>query len=238
VRLEIEEAEIGVTVQRAGQNRSLIGTLAQPAEAQTPMPCLLLLHEIGGVNSSLRERARALAAEGYAVFTPDLFGGRFGLRALARLVMGASVRPLHNQTVRDLCLALARMAALPGVDPTRIAVVGYSMGAAYALQLACLERSLRAAAVFCGQLPRPLSALRHSCPIVASYAGRDPTCRGIAPRLDRALTQYAIVHDLKVYASVAHAFYDPFGPMYEPQAAADAWQRTVNFLRDHLGRAE
>jgi dienelactone hydrolase len=26
--------------------------------------------------------------------------------------------------------------------------------------------------------------------------------------------------------------------MYEPQAAADAWQRTVNFLGDHLGRAE
>jgi carboxymethylenebutenolidase len=127
------------------------------------------------------------------------------------------------------------MATRPEVDSNQLGVIGYSLGAAYALQLACVEPRLRVAAAFCGQLPRPLEALCHSCPIVASYAGRDLTCRGFAPRLERILSRYGVAHDLKVYARAAHAFYDPWGPMYDDAAARDAWQRTLNFLQDRFG---
>jgi carboxymethylenebutenolidase len=113
-------------------------------------------------------------------------------------------------------------------------VIGYSMGAAYALQLVCVEPSLSVAAVFCGQLPRPVEALGNACPIVASYAGRDLTCRGIARRLEHTLERYGIEHDLKTYRTVAHAFYDPWGPMYDAPAARDAWDRTVAFIRCRL----
>jgi carboxymethylenebutenolidase len=193
-----------------------------------------LLHEVGGVTPSLRATAAALAREGYAVFTPDLYRGRRPALALARLVAGVAVRPLRNQTLSELRCALAALGAMPGVDARRLGVIGYSMGAAYALQLACVEPALRVAAVFCGQLPRPLAALRRSCPVVASYAGRDATCRGMGPRLERTLAQYGIAHDVKVYSTVAHAFYDPFGPMYDAREARDAWERTLTFLDARL----
>jgi carboxymethylenebutenolidase len=119
----------------------------------------------------------------------------------------------------------------------RLGVVGYSVGAAYALQLACIEPSLSVAAAFCGQLPRPLEALRRARAVVASYAGHDLTCRGIPVRLERALSEYGIEHDLKTYPAVAHAFYDPCGPMFDDVAARDAWQRTLSFMRRRLSNS-
>lgn len=182
----------------------------------------------------MRARARALASEGYLVCTPDLYAGGRSLPRLIRLVIGAAVLPLRNDVLRELRLLIRCVRARSDVDPSRVGVIGYSMGAAYAIQLACVERSLRVAGTFCGQLPRPLDALRGSCPIVASYAQRDPTCRGMANRLEKTLRAYGIEHDVKTYAGVAHAFYDPFGPMYDAGAAEDAWIRTRAFIRRHM----
>jgi carboxymethylenebutenolidase len=195
---------------------------------------LLLLHELGGINPALRATAGALTQEGYVVFTPDLYAGRTGLRAMLRLIMGAALYPVRNQPLLELRAILQTFRSRPDVDFTRIGVIGYSMGAAYALQLACVESSLSVAAVFCGQLPRPVDALRNACPIVASYAGRDLTCRDVAERLERTLDRYGIEHDLKTYRTVAHAFYDPWGPMYDAIAARDAWARTLEFIRLRL----
>lgn len=233
--VEIAEEQITFSIRTRGRAAgSMLVTTMRPEGMREPIPGLLLLHEIGGVNPSVHATARALAKEGMAVFLPDLYAGRSGFTTLARLVAGAALWPLRNATLSDLRAALLEIGRLPEVDASRLGVVGYSMGAAYALQLACTEPSLRVAAVFCGQLPRPLQALRRTCPIVASYAGRDVTCRGMAPRLGRALMEYDISYDLKVYTSVSHAFYDPFGRMYDPHAASDAWDRTINFVRAHV----
>lgn len=40
--------------------------------------------------------------------------------------------------------------------------------------------------------------------------------------------------DIKVYAGAKHAFSNPSGMACDPVAAADAWDRTTKFLRQHL----
>jgi carboxymethylenebutenolidase len=238
VRVEVAlvEEDVRVWVANAHRGRPLIGTITCRHEAHGPAPGVLLLHEVGGVNRSLRAIARAFAVEGYVVFTPDMYLGVQRPLVLARLITGVALNPLRNQPLAELRAAMCALGARPDVDAARMGVIGYSMGAAYALQLACVEASVRVAAVFCGQAPRPLAALRHACPVVGSYAGRDFTCRGIPARLERALTQYGIEHDLKTYHAAAHAFYDPWGPMYDEVAARDAWERTLKFMRDRLSR--
>ncbi len=207
---------------------------ATPGRADAPQPAVLILHELGGLNNTMRAVTRRLAVEGYVAVAPDLYAGTTPLLGLARLVHGVVLAPIRNRPLTELRALVARLQTAPDVDPERIAVIGFSMGAAFALQLACSEPAVRAAAIFCGQLPRPRSVLRGACPIVASYAGRDLTTTAVAPKLAAALTGYGIPHDVKVYPGARHAFYDPYGSAYDRTAASDAWSRTLAHLARHL----
>jgi len=86
-----------------------------------------------------------------------------------------------------------------------------------------------------------------SCPIVASYGGRDWTTRGVpAPR--EALRAHDVPHDVEVYPAAGHSFLNdkpngplPFRPMMklthagpEPASADDAWRRIEAFFAEHL----
>ena len=68
------------------------------------------------------------------------------------------------------------------------------------------------------------------------------------PRLEQALTDLDVPHDVKVYPGATHAFLNEhggahgvlakvLGMRYDPDAAADAWRRILAFFADHLGPA-
>ena len=48
--------------------------------------------------------------------------------------------------------------------------------------------------------------LAGSCPMVASYGGKDRRLRGTAARLEAGLTAAGVPHDVKEYPSAGHAF--------------------------------
>lgn len=127
----IRIAEPGV-----GGQRIMLGTA--PANYFAPStpgrhPAVLLL---GGSEGSLKETrnvyARALAAEGYAVLYPGYYLTRDDNRSF-------NMVPL--ETFDE---ALAWMAAQPGIDPNRIAIVGHSKGAEAALLVAARHPEIRA----------------------------------------------------------------------------------------------
>lgn len=194
-----------------------------------PFPGVVVIHEIFGLTGSIQDVARRFAAEGYAALAIDLFTGRSRPVCLMRVVYGMLVRPLKNGTVKDLEAALAYLRAQPEVDRSRVGAIGFCMGGGYALQLACLDGAMRAASVFYGTNPRPLDAVARACPIVGSYPGRDFTARA-ARKLEAKLDQFNVPHDIKIYPDTRHSFFNAQGPAYAPEAAADAWKRTLAFF--------
>ncbi|MEQ1736592.1 MAG: dienelactone hydrolase family protein, partial [Rhodoglobus sp.] len=74
------------------------------------------------------------------------------------------------------------------------------------------------------------------------------TLKGAAVKLELALAEASIVHDIAEYRTASHTFMNeaPAGPTWfrplaramgfspEPQAAADAWRRIDEFFRTHL----
>jgi carboxymethylenebutenolidase len=55
------------------------GYLALPERAATPLPSVVVIQEVGGVNDHIEDVTRRIAAAGYAALAPDLFaagGGR------------------------------------------------------------------------------------------------------------------------------------------------------------------
>jgi carboxymethylenebutenolidase len=44
-------------------------------------------------------------------------------------------------------------------------------------------------------------------------------------------TKYRVPHEILVYPRAGHGFLDETGPAYRAVVAADAWQRTLEWLR-------
>jgi dienelactone hydrolase len=90
--------------------------------------------------------------------------------------------------------------------------------------------------VLYGTDPRPLAAVEPACPLVGSYPEKDLTARS-GRELEGLLHGYAVPHDVKVYPGAHHSFFNDRGRAYDPDAAADAWQRTLSFFEQHLVRS-
>ena len=53
--------------------------------------------------------------------------------------------------------------------------------------------------------------------------------------LERQLKDLGKQVDMKIYKDADHAFFNDTRPeVYDADASADAWQRTIAFLREHL----
>jgi carboxymethylenebutenolidase len=221
----------------------LRGYLARP-DGDGPFPAVVVIHELFGLTDEMRRQTDRLAAAGYLALAPDLFsdGG-------ARRCLTATFRALFSgqgKAIGDI--DAARDFVRTHSDSTgKVGIIGFCMGGGFALVTA--NRGFDAAAPNYGMPPRDIeTALAGACPIVASYGGKDISLRGAAGKVERALENLGIEHDVKEYPSAGHSFLNDeyFGPAPthalqrvahvgpDPQAAPDAWRRIEEFFARHI----
>ena len=111
------------TVQLAAQ-------LFRPANAAQPIPAVAIFHGCGGPGQNTARMAGLLASWGYAALVVDSFSAR-GLKD----VCGRNWPTQADAEGRagDIDAALAWLAKQPGVDPRRLAFMGYSYGGGVAM---------------------------------------------------------------------------------------------------------
>jgi carboxymethylenebutenolidase len=231
-----------ITVPGASSAPELRAHLAVPPTGEGPWPGVVVVHEVFGLTDDIRQHADRLAAAGYAAVAPDLFSA------------GGAVRCLRSTFA---ALSAGKGAAFEDIDATRrfladrddctgsVGVIGFCLGGAFALLAA--TRGFDASAPNYGPLPKdPAEVLRGACPIVASYGKRDFGLRGAAAKLDAALTEAGVEHDVKEYPDAGHSFLNrhnlgPFsilekvgGLNYHQPSAEDAWTRILRFFGTHL----
>jgi len=102
------------------------GWLAMPEGGTSDIPAVVWVH--GGPASQARANFRAdmqaLLAQGYAVLMPNVRGST----GYGRATMERDDRELRLDSVHDLAAGRQFLAAQPGIDPERIAVMGQSYG--------------------------------------------------------------------------------------------------------------
>ncbi len=207
--------------------------VAQP-DGAGPWPAVVVIHEAFGLNDNIRDIARRFANEGYVALAVDLFAGRNRAVCMLRFFSSMFFNSLNHQGIQDLKTALTYLSQYPSVNGKRIGAIGFCMGGGFAIGWACTDDRLKVIAPFYGPNPRPIEAVQRLCPAVGSYPGNDFTAPH-ARRLDEVLDTYRVPHDIKVYPSAKHSFFNDQRGNYHAEASADAWRRTLSFFKERIG---
>jgi carboxymethylenebutenolidase len=209
------------------------GFLAKPNEAGR-YPGVIVIHEIWGLVDHIKDVSSRLAREGYVALAVDLFEEKI----VSKLEEGRILREkfTEEKILGDLNGAFNYLKTLSYVNQNRIGSVGFCMGGGLSLLLACHNRELAAPVIFYGRNPSPIELVKNlQCPILANYAGADMAItEADINLLKQTLAKYGKKFDIKVYPGAPHAFFNDTKESYRPEAAKDAWQRTLKFFNEQL----
>ena len=191
-------------------------------------PALVIVHESWGLNAHIRGVVDRFAKEGYVAFAADLYRGKVPQTAAeAQQLVAAGDKA---QWMADLEQAVAALL------PRKVGVVGFSMGAAFALSVAARVPEVSACVAFYG-VPRPeVDLTKTRARVLGHYVDNDSWVP--AERLDQVeaeLRRAGVPVTVHRY-DAQHSFFDERrNDVYSPENAKVAWERTLAFLKDALG---
>ncbi|MCU1496851.1 MAG: dienelactone hydrolase [Acidimicrobiales bacterium] len=200
-------------------------------------PGVLVLHAWWGLTPFFRSVCERLADEGFVALVPDLHGdGQTADTPDEAEALLASVDP--NRTANLVVGSLSALRSMPATPPGRVGVLGYSMGASWALWAATrFPDDVAAASVFYGSQDidfRPArAAFQGHFAEIDEFESEDEV-----NYLEAQLRLAGHDVDFHRYPGTGHWFAEPDRPAAYVEAAAElAWERTVAFLHAHLGEA-
>ena len=219
------------TVQFKSGDQILSGFLASP-EKDGKHPAMIVIHESSGLNDWVKEQAEKLAEQGYVSLSVDLYGGKTATDPTEthELMRGLP----QDRAIKDLKAAFDYLESRPDVKKESIGAIGWGMGGGLAVQLAVHEPRLKGCVVNYGALPTDPGDLQNiGAPILGNFGALD---KGITPEDVKAfqvsMTKLKRFVSLKIYDNAGHGFENPNNAnAYRPEAAEDAWKRTLLFLK-------
>lgn len=198
-------------------------------------PGVLVLHAWWGLNAFFRDLCQRLASEGFVALAPDLYGGQVAntIAEAERLRSAKRSEPAYKTLTR----ALGDLQRVEGVVGTGVAVLGFSMGAHWALWLAQQpELPIGAAVAYYGARSGAYASSRAA--FQGHYAEHDDyVSAGAVAKLRKTLAAAGRPAEFYTYPGTGHWFAESDRlDAYDVRAAELAWERTIAFLRQHLGR--
>jgi carboxymethylenebutenolidase len=206
------------------------GFLAHPSEGDGP--CVLVLHAWWGLNKTMKSFCNRLADSGFLAFAPDLYHGKVADSIARAESLGSALDANHLQAKAEIREAAKFLSNLASHDERGLAVIGFSLGAYYALDLAAADpEQVHSVVIFYGTGEGDYSTSR------AAYLGHFAENDEYEPlanvrALEETLSEADRPVTFHIYPGTGHWFFEPDRPDAFNQPAADlAWDRTLAFLR-------
>lgn len=207
------------------------GYLSKP-DGSGPFPGVIMLHEWWGLNTQIKQQADALAKEGFAVFAPDLYGGKVATDPkTAEQYMNELDQAKSLTTMKASYQWLRSEAFTKG---RKVGSVGWCMGGGLSMQLG-LNAPIDAVVVYYGMVEKNPAVLeRLKGPLLGIFANRDGWITpDLVNEFETALRVTPVKYKIHRY-DADHAFANPSNPHYQSEMAADAWSKTVAFFKANL----
>jgi carboxymethylenebutenolidase len=191
---------------------------------------VLVLHAWWGLKPFFKQVCDQLAEQGFTALAPDLYQGRIATTIdEAKALMEKRDSELMGDTVKA---AKNHLASLRPGKP--IGVIGFSMGAAWALVVAETESDVAAVVQFYGAAEADYSQVHAK--IQGHFAEVDEwEPMEYVRQMEADMKSAGLDVTLHLYPNVGHWFVEEDRPEYDPEAAKLAWERTFEFLRKNIG---
>lgn len=187
-------------------------------------PAVVGLHGSGGGYPVVAGPARLLAAQGFAVYVLHYFD-RTKTEWVSDRATILRLAPAWMKTVWD---SVSFVSKQPHVDPDRLGLLGFSLGAYLSLAIASIDHRIKAVVDFFGGFPNEMKwFMRRFCPVLILHGEEDQTVPVSEAHAIRELAERKNVpYEIKIYPGVGHGF--------GPETMQDAGQRTLHFLNRYL----
>ena len=195
-------------------------------ESETRAPAVLVLHGAGGIdygNRYVRQLATAFASSGYATLLVHYFD-----RTGTSYASDATIHANFNAWLETIHDAVSFAADHPKVDKSRIAVLGYSLGAYLAVAHSARDPRVRAVIEVAGGVDSKFAKGVRRMPPTMIVHGEDDQ----RVLFERALELKALL--ARVGAPFLTRFYRGESHILSPAAGLDALGHGFEFLREHM----
>jgi carboxymethylenebutenolidase len=192
---------------------------------------VLVLHAWWGLNDTIRAFCRRLSESGFVAFAPDLYHGKVADNIADAKTLASALDADQGRAKAEIAEATTFLTERAGQADRGLAVIGFSLGAYYALDLSVADPDhIRSVVLFYGTGGLDYSRSR------AAYLGHFAETDEFEPQSDVDMLEAAIQRagrpvTFHRYAGAGHWFFEPDRPQAFNQAAASlAWDRTLAFL--------
>ena len=206
------------------------GFLAVPPAGKGPG--VLVLHAWWGLNDTMKTFCTRLAENGFVTFAPDLYHGKVADNIADAEALGSALDANHLQAKAEIVEAVKYLDERAGGEGQGLAVIGFSLGAYYALDLSATDpEHIRSVILYYGTGPADFSRSR------ADYLGHFAENDEFEPQdnvdeLEESLRRAGRPVTFYRYPDAGHWFCEPDRPdAFDEGAARLAWDRTLAFLK-------
>jgi len=203
------------------------------AASPDPVASVLVVHENRGLTPHFVDLVRRFADEGHSALCVDLVSAEGGTAALDEgAVQAALANAPLDRVLGDLRAGIDELVARAPEVP--IAVVGFCFGGGMTWNLLDAGDDRVVAAVpFYGPAPDAPDFTGVRAAVLGIYASEDDRVNASRDRAAAALAAAGVVHEIKTFDGVDHAFFNDTGQRYDKAAADEAWELTLNWIVDH-----
>jgi len=230
-----DPAVIAGPVEFPGQDGAvLLGYQAVP-QGNGPFAVVLVCHENRGLTPHIEDVTRRLAKAGYAALAVDLLSRQGGASKFSSdQVPGLLGNTQPSQFVEDFLRGWKYLQTQSFTQAERVGMVGFCFGGGVTWRVATNMPELRAAIPYYGPHPPVEDVPNIQAAVLAIYGGNDTRINSGIPAIEEAMQANHKIYEKMVYEGADHAFNNDTGSRYNPEAAQDAWRRTLAWFAEYL----
>jgi carboxymethylenebutenolidase len=201
------------------------------APAAKPRGGVLVIHENRGLTEHIRTVAGRLAASGYSALAIDLLSEEGGTDSFSDPAQATAALGQVPPERFDADMTAGVTELKRRLRGKRVAAVGFCFGGGMVWRLlASREPRLAAAVPFYGPFPAGGDLSGSKAAVLGIYAGLDTRVNESRPAAEAALQAAGLEYELVTFPNVNHAFFNDTGARYNPEAAAQAYARVLDWF--------
>jgi carboxymethylenebutenolidase len=221
---------------------------AMPDAKNKEFPVILVVHEIFGVHEWIQDVCRRFAKLGYIAIAPSLYarqGDVTQMKEVRDIISKVVAKTPDAQVMADLDSTVAYAKKNNG-NTKKLSITGFCWGGRIVWLYAAHNKNVDAGAAWYGGVvasaSRPKNPLQPTMPLDVAKDLKVPVL-GLYGALDKGIlldTVYQMQDELKkgkskseilVFPNADHGFLADYRPMYNKEAAEDAWKKMLEWFK-------